>query len=50
MNLPILIISTKTSSLINNAAKAAHIPEVKVAKAGVPVTGHTWLKDLITKF
>ncbi|KYM81871.1 hypothetical protein ALC53_07663 [Atta colombica] len=44
--LPIDIISTNTSSWINSAAKAAHMPEVKVAIAGVPVAGQTWLRLL----
>lgn len=40
------IISTKTSNWIRRAARAAHKPEVSVARAGVPVAGHTWLKLL----
>lgn len=32
---------------MSSAAKAAHIPEVSVAMAGVPVAGHTWLKLLV---
>jgi len=44
--LPIDIISTNTSSWISSAAKAAHMPEVRVAIAGVPVAGQTWLRVL----
>jgi len=43
---PIDIISTNTSSWISSAAKAAHMPEVRVAIAGVPVVGQTWLRVL----
>jgi len=47
--LPIDIISTNTSSLISSAAKAAHMPEIRVAIAGVPVAGQTWLRLLKDK-
>lgn len=41
MDLPIDIISTKTSSRMTSAATAAARPEVKVASTGVPVAGST---------
>ena len=35
------IISTSTSSRIKSAATAAQSPDVRVARTGVPVKGHT---------
>lgn len=47
MDLPIDIISTKTSSRMTSAATAAARPEVKVASTGVPVAGSTVDKVLL---
>lgn len=47
--LPIDIISTRTSRLMMRETKAVAIPRMHVALAGVPVKGHTWSRDLKRK-